>query len=1220
MHRRLISLASDARLALATTVGAALIAGWLIILQAYLLSTSIDLVFLGRQSLEGVSGLLGLAVLVTIGRAILVGINESASNRIAQSVKTDLRNRLMQHLFALGPAFGHGERTGDITATAVEGIEALDAYYGQYLPQLLIGILVPVSILLVVLPRDLLSGVILCLTAPLIPFFMYMIGRGAEVSARERLGALGRLSSYFLDSLQGLATLKAFGQSRAQAENIARVGEEFRRLTLRVMQRSFLSAFALELLATMSTAIIAVEVGLRLLYSRMQFADALFLLILAPEFYQPLRTLGLRFHAALSGTAAARRIFAILDTPLPTPEPATQDGPRDSEASVGSRWNIELAGVSYTYPGQEKPALDELDLHIAPGTHVALVGASGSGKSTLASLLLGFIEPSAGHISVRSESGRTRVGQERRWLMAWVPQRPHLFRESVAMNIRAGNVHASQDDIVQAARSASLDQTIESLPEQYETSIAEGGSRLSGGEAQRLALARAFLRNAPILILDEPTSNLDPENEALLKASTRRLMHGRTVITIAHRLATIRDADLIVVLKCGRIVESGTHAQLLSLRGEYARLVAAPSEMWGLPAAAPEAARTSSRAVADLSLASMPDPPVPHGTAAREPSGQSGSSSGKPEALRLLGFLQGSWLQVALSVLLGALTVGSSVALMGLSAWLISAAALHPSIAALGLAIVGVRFFGIARAVFRYLERLVTHSVTLRLLGQLRVWFYRRLEPLAPARLMQYGAGDLLSRAVDDINTLEHLYVRLVAPPLVGLIVVLGTSAYLALQGIGLALPFAATALLIGLALPALVQRVSRSASDELIRSRADLNALLVDSIQGVSDVLAFDLVTDRLRRMGRASSENSAAQSRLARISAVQSALSLCLTNISMWGVLIAAIPLVSERKSDGVILASLALVTISAFEAVTPLPLAARWWTAVRSAARRVFGLADMKPAIDESGAVGASASEQGAGSKRSRPGGQSVPLSVLNVSFTYPGQRTPALDRVSFAIPAHGSLGLVGPSGAGKSTLVNLLMRFWDYDSGDILLAGAPVTASSVDDVRSCIAWLQQNPHFFDTSIFENLRMASRGVSRQMVEQAARDAQIHEFIASLPAGYDTLVGEHGVRLSAGERQRLAIARAILKDAPILVVDEPTAYLDAATERQVLNILFQQLGRRTVLFVSHRLVGLENLDTVAVLSRGRIVESGSHADLLKQRGLYRRLWDLQNADFDRT
>ena len=871
---------------------------------------------------------------VIAGRALLTWLNEVWANAVAVRVKTDLRERLFAHIQKLGPAYTRAERTGELTTAAVQGIEALDAYFSQYLPQLVITALIPLSILIFVFPIDLLSGVVLLITGPLIPFFMILIGKGAEVATKRQYETLSRLSAHFLDSLQGLTTLKIFGQSKSHAKNIEKVSEQFRDTTMQVLRITFLSALALELLTTISTAVIAVEIGLRLLYAKMDFLQALFILVLAPEFYLPLRMLGLRFHAGMDGTAAARRIYEILDMPVGSRKSGIGNRETNSQVSTPESQitSIEFSNLSFTYPDESTPALQDINLRIQAGKHIALVGPSGAGKSTLVNLLLGFIQPTEGElIQPPTES------------IAWVPQRPYLFHDTIATNIRLGKPNATEDELITAAKAAYLHEFVASLPEGYETVIGEGGARLSGGQAQRLTLARAFLKDAPILILDEPTSSLDPETEVLLEESTRQLMQGRTVITIAHRLNTIFQADQIVVLEQGLIVEQGTHGELMAKNGAYAGMVGAYKiSKTEKIKSGEKAANISTPSHPSLLTSHIEPPPANH---------QSLIENQKSNTLsRLLSFLTGSWNWVALSVLLGALTIGANLSLMGTSAWLISTAALHPSVAELGLAIVGVRFFGISRAVFRYLERLVSHNVTFRLLSRLRVWFYKNLEPLAPARLVDYRAGDLLSRIIGDVETLENFYVRVVSPPVVALVVGTGVAIFLASFYPLLAAVIIGFFLSLGLILPLLSLLLSRGPGKALISLRSDLHTQLVDSIQGLPDILAFGRADDGLALIAETGETYGQAQRRMARISGLQSALTVLLTNLGMWTVLIMTIPLVSDGRLEGVMLGTLALLTLASFEAVTPLPLAAQMWESVRVSAERLFEIVNVKPAVME------------------------------------------------------------------------------------------------------------------------------------------------------------------------------------------------------------------------------------------------------------------------------
>jgi ATP-binding cassette subfamily C protein CydD len=578
LNRRLLRHAQAGRASFGLSVGFSLLGGGLTVAQAWTLSRVVERAFLGGAGLAALGPQLMILLGIMVLRGLAVAGSEVAASHVALRVKTDLRRALLRHLFALGPAHTQGERTGELTATAVEGIEALEPYFSQYLPQLVTAALVPLTILFVVGPLDWLSALVLCLTAPLIPVFMVLIGKAAEALTRRQYTLLGRLSAHFLDVVQGLTTLKVLGQSRAQARTIARISERYRLVTMEVLRVAFLSALVLEIVATLSTAIIAVEVGLRLLAGSLSFQPALFILVLAPEFYLPLRLLGQRFHAAASGASAAGHLFEILDQPVPVAMTAATSGARAPNGHAPLSGAMSFRDVQYAYEGGRRPALRGASFEIGAGQTVALVGPSGAGKSTVANLLLRFITPDRGEILASGARLSALPVDAWRQQVAWVPQAPHLFHASLADNIRLARPTATDDEVQRAAERAQLDAFVDRLPEGYATLVGEHGARLSGGEGQRLALARAFLKDAPLLILDEPTSSVDPELEAQLQAATAELMSGRTVLLIAHRLSTVYQADHIIVLCAGRVAEAGTHAALLRQGGSYARLVAAGLE------------------------------------------------------------------------------------------------------------------------------------------------------------------------------------------------------------------------------------------------------------------------------------------------------------------------------------------------------------------------------------------------------------------------------------------------------------------------------------------------------------------------------------------------------------------------------------------------------------------------------------------------------------------
>ena len=569
---------------------------------------------------------------------------------------------------------------------------------------------------------------------------------------------------------------------------------------------------------------------------------------------------------------------------------------------------------------------------------------------------------------------------------------------------------------------------------------------------------------------------------------------------------------------------------------------------------------------------------------------------------RLLRLVSGFWLRILLAAFLGFATIASSIGLMMTSAFIIAKAALHPSIADLQVAIVGVRFFGISRGLFRYLERYISHDLNFRLLARIRVWLYRRIEPLAPARLQDYRSGDLLTRLVADVDELENFFIRVLAPPLVAVAVILLTWALLTLFSPAAALTVTALLILAATLLPLLVQRLAREPGQQHIELRSQLNAHLIDGIQGMPDLLAYGAEDRYQARIAALNQKTGQVQNRLGAITALNDSGVTLLMNLAVAAALALAIPAVHSGRLDGVHLAVIALGVMAAFEAVQPLPLAFQHLSATLASARRIFQVVDAPPAVTDPA--------------RPIPCSTAAPpaLAVTHLSFRYGPNQPLALHDISFTLPPGGKIALVGPSGAGKSTLINLLMRFWDFDEGRIELADSDIRACRGEEVRARFSVVSQTTHLFNATLRENLLLARPHASEDDLWEALAQAQLADFVQSLPQGLDTWAGEMGVQLSGGERQRLAIARALLKNAPILLLDEPTANLDAATERALWRDLSHLMARRSTLIITHRLIGMEQMDEILTLHRGRIIERGTHAELLAAGGLYARLWALQH------
>jgi len=571
--------------------------------------------------------------------------------------------------------------------------------------------------------------------------------------------------------------------------------------------------------------------------------------------------------------------------------------------------------------------------------------------------------------------------------------------------------------------------------------------------------------------------------------------------------------------------------------------------------------------------------------------------------LRLLSFLAPFRWLMALAVILGSVMIASSMSLLGMAAYLIAASALGPLLVFLSIPIYMVQAMGIVRALSRYTERLVSHNVTFRLLARLRVWAYSRIEPQAPAHLLKLRSGDMLTRLVADIEELQNVYLRVVSPMVVALVVSLFTFGIFAIFSMGLAwvaLAFLAAA---GFGVPFLAAFLARGLGKQQVTTRAELNTQIVDGLQGIQDVLAYGRERVHLQNIAACDRASGRVQRRLAMITGLQAALHDFLMNTAMWVILILAIPLVATRYIDGVYLGVIGLLILASFEAVQPLASAFQGLGQSLAAANRVFAVTDAAPPVVES------ATPQ---SIPVKPGGYS--LSFEQVHFAYrPGERE-ALSDISFELRPGSRVAVVGSSGAGKSTLARLALRLWDPTSGVIRLNGQEIRDIALSDLRALIGVIAQDTYIFNDSLRANLLLARPGASVSDLETALEQAQLIEFARQLPQGLKTWVGEQGLRLSGGERQRLAIARAFLKNAPILILDEATAHLDPLTERALLAALVELTRGRTTLQITHRLLAMERVDEILVLDHGRIVERGAHDELLAMGEFYWQQYTTQN------
>jgi ATP-binding cassette, subfamily C, bacterial CydD len=546
---RLLRRAHAARRLLGADVAFGIATAILVLLQATLLARVIARSFDGA-SLDDVSTELLLLALLFGGRALLAWAFELAGRRAATGVLSQLRLELVEKRLRDEPVALDGVESAEIATLATHGIGPLEAYFGRFLPQVVLALVVPVAVLAWVIAIDVTSALVMVLTLPLVPVFMAVIGRYTERKARARAQALALLATRFLDVVRGLPTLRAFNRSRAQADSLARAGDDYRRTTMQTLRVAFVSGAVLELAATLGIALVAVTIGVRLVDGNIGFEAGLTVLLLAPELYLPLRSVAAQYHASADGLAVGERLLQLTET---TEVAHAREDLASATSPNGSI--VQLQGVSYAYPARPGRVLDDVDLELLPGETLVLVGSSGSGKSTLASIVLGLLEPSAGRVLRDGVEKEAETLTAWRQHVAWVPQRATLFTGTVADNIRLGDRDADHEHVRAAAGLAGAAAFVADLPDGYETVVGDGGRPLSAGEAQRIALARAFLRDARLVILDEPTANLDAANAEAVTDAMSRLSEGRTLLVIAHRPELARNADRIVRLEAGRLVE-----------------------------------------------------------------------------------------------------------------------------------------------------------------------------------------------------------------------------------------------------------------------------------------------------------------------------------------------------------------------------------------------------------------------------------------------------------------------------------------------------------------------------------------------------------------------------------------------------------------------------------------------------------------------------------------
>lgn len=1192
-----------------------------------------------------------LAIVCMLVRYLATTHATRLGTEAAERVKLALRSKLYRKMVALGPSYRSRVKTSDVVQSAGEGVEQIQSFFELFLPQLFYAILAPITLFAVIAPINMPAAVTMLVCAPLIIIVTGIVSMTAARAFKKYWGRYTDMGAAFLDNLQGLETLKNFDADDRAAAEMDKKAEGFRVMTMRVLQIQLRSLTAMDIVAYggaaagigvalwqyahtaaaaagasaagWSPVMLAAHLpgafaylayGLQYLMPfgagfPLTLAGLLLIVLLSAEFFIPMRQLGSYFHVAMNGMTSTKRIFALLDTPEPAhgtatlPATAGTDAGTDAGTKAGAKADggitVSFDHVGYSYDSADSgaaiqqtnsapaPALTDLTFTAYPGQLTAIVGISGSGKSTAAALLAGTLTGYQGSLTLNGVKVSDLSGETLARTITLIGASSHLFAGTLRENLLMAlpddgqNGEAASDavdsrlwDTLEQARIADF---VRSQQDGLDMTIEPDAANLSGGQRQRIAIARALLHDSPVFVFDEATSSVDVESEELILATIRELVQSRskTVIMITHRMANAEHADQVVVLEHGKSVETGTHAELMAAGGVYAKLFTTQADIENFGADHPQpASLTASASGSGAAVGAAPAAAPAEMSTFQVIKRLLGEA--KPLAGLMVAASTAGTIGHLAATFLPVFGIIAGFALAGNPVWGMSAAG----------AITAMIVCAVLRGLTRYVEQYLNHNVAFHLLALFRSKAFAALRRLAPAKLAGKGKGDLIAMLTTDVELLEIFFAHTISPVAIAVTTTIVYAIVAATLSPWMALALIVSHLIIGIIVPRFFATGVRNLGPAIRGAAGELDNVMLDDMRGLDEIIRFgrgedraQAIEDRTRALWRDHAKLSRVNGRFAGVGGLLVAL---LTSAAA-GI---AINLAGVNLYDiSALVAAFALLA-SSFGPTLALAALPANLTQTFASARRLFGLMDEAPAVVETGT--ANSDYEG--------------MRLDRVTFAYPGEGSEAiLADFSLDVPQHGILGIQGPSGRGKSTMLKLLMRYWDPQRGQVTLSGTPLPQIDVHARRRIQAMMSQETHLFDGTIRENLLIAlpeseirnggAAGVLDARLREALAKASVLDLIDSLPDGLDTQVGELGDRLSEGERQRIGLARVFLRNADLVLFDEPTSRLDALNEAIILRSIHELSKSEqnadkgqdvAVVLVSHRESAMRVADAV--------------------------------------